>query len=477
MCQLDKGFLAISGKRILGIEIGNEITGISNNIELPGSAQRILYCQTTESLVVGATVDGRPAIVFLGKEAAATDIISLKHFQSPRHTDRVLSLTQWWLNISSDLSVKEEFIVSGTSSGGIFILRQDHHLKNSKSKKSKATGFRILIEQRFDHPIHALLQGGVNGEILFCCTGDSLHSMAININEETLISLAQYQLPSHAVSMTWDSQYLSVLTAKDSTMTLLYKDNGKFQLQYVDEDSRTGLDHMSFSLEGDTEPGSDSTVLLVSDKDCSVVGLHYQRNKSTGQTVPREHTTLFDAEMPACITKFRLAPTRHNWDTSQNETAVSGVIPWGEHREGVLGISIDGSIRRFTLVDESLLKLLWILDHIARQDPKICPAYFQEDEEGGILLPSDQEDTRERHIDGDILKGWLTFRHLEEFVTKTTSRKQESANTSAEALMSAAALHWPDKSLGLQDNEWLRTSVAMVYQLLEQLLGPVDVVE
>ncbi|OBT88113.1 hypothetical protein VE02_03549 [Pseudogymnoascus sp. 03VT05] len=477
VCQLDKGFLAISGKQILGIEIGNEITGISNSIELPGSAQRILYCQTTESFVVGATVDGRPAIVFLGTEAAATDIISLKHYQSLRHTDRVLSLTQWWLNISSDLSVKEEFIVSGTSSGGIFILRQDHHLKNSKSKKSKATGFRIFIEKRFDHPIHALLQGGTNGEILFCSIGNSLHSMAININEETLVSLAQYQLPSHAVSMTWDSQYLSVLTAKDSTMTLLYKDNGKFQLQYVDEDSRTGLDHMSFSLEGDTQPGTDSTVLLVSDKDCSVVGLHYQRSTSTGQTVPREYTTLFDAEMPSCVTKLRLASTRHNWDTTQNETAVSGVIPWGDHREGLLGISIDGSIRRFTLVDESLLKLLGILEHIARQDPKICPAYFQEDDEGGVVLPPDQEDTRERHIDGDILKGWLIFRHLEEFLTKSTSTNQESAKTLAEALVSAVALHWPDKHFGLQDDGRLRMSVEMVYQLLEQLLGPVDVVE
>jgi hypothetical protein len=180
--------------------------------------------------------------------------------------------------------------------------------------------------------------------------------------------------------------------------------------------------------------------------------------------------------MPSCITKFRLASTRHNWDTSQNLTAVSGVIPWGEHQEGLLGISIDGSIRRFTLVDESLLKLLGILEHIARQDPKISPAYF-EDEEGGVVLPSDQEDTRERHIDGDILKGWLTFRHLGEFLTKTTSTKQESTKTSAEALVSAVALYWPDENFGLQDDERLRTSMEMVYLLLEQLLGPVDVVE
>ncbi|KFY52742.1 hypothetical protein V496_08233 [Pseudogymnoascus sp. VKM F-4515 (FW-2607)] len=476
MCQLDKGFLAISGKQILGIEIGNEITGISSSIELPGSAQRMIYCPTTESLVVAAAVDGRPAIVFLGKEAAETEVISLKQPQSSRHTDRILSLTQWWLNISSDSSIKEEFIVAGTSSGAIFILRQDHNLKKS-TWKSKAMGFRIFIEQRFAHPVHAVLQGGTSGEILFCCTGDSLHSMAMNINEETLVSLGEYQLPSHAVSMDWDSQYLSVLTAKDSIMTLLYKGKGKFQLQYVDEGSRTGLDHMSFPLEGSTLHGAGSSLLLVSDKDCSVVGLHYQRNMATGQTVPREYATLFEAEMPSCTTKFRLATIRHNWNTSPNELPLSGVIPWGDHQEDLLGISIDGSIRKFTIVEESLLQLLGILEHIARQDPKICPTYIQEDEEGEVSLPFDQEDARNRHVDGDILKGWLTVRHLEEFLMKTTSTKGESAKTLTEALVSAVALHWPDKYIGLQDSERLRTSVGMAYHLLEQLLGPVDVVE
>lgn len=433
----------------------------------------MIYCQTTESLVVAAAVDGRPAIVFLGTESAATEIVSLKHVQSSRHTDRILSLTQWWLNISGDLSAKEEFIVAGTSSGAIFILRQDRHLKNS-TLKSNAAGFRIFIEQRFAHPIHALIQGGTNGEILFCCAGDSLHSMAINMNEETLVSLAEYQLPSHAVSMNWDSQYLSVLTAKDSIMTLLYKSNGKFQLQYVDESSRTGLDHMSFPLEGSTPSGTSSTLLLVSDKDCSVVGLHCQRSTSTGQTVPREYTTLFEAEMPSCITKFRLATMRHNWDISQKELPLSGVIPWGDHREDLLGISIDGSMRRFMLLEEPLLKLLRILEHIARQDPKICPVYFQEDGEGEVVLPFDQEDARERHIDGDILQGLLTFRNLEELLTKT---KQGPATTSTEALLSAVALYRPDKYLGLQDNERLRASVEMVYHTLEQLLGPVDIVE
>ncbi|KFY28862.1 hypothetical protein V493_02713 [Pseudogymnoascus sp. VKM F-4281 (FW-2241)] len=476
VCRLDEGFLAISGKQILGIEIENEITGISSSIELPGSAQRMIYCHTTESLVVAAAVEGRPAIVFVATEAAATEVISLKHMQSSRHTDRILSLTQWWLNTSSDSSVKEEFIVAGTSSGAIFILRQDCHLKTSTSK-SKATGFRIFIEQRFSHPIHAAVQGGANGEILFCCIGGSLHSMALNINEETLVSLAEYQLPSHAVSMNWESKYLSVLTAKDSIMTLLYKDNGKYQLQYVDEGSRTGLDHMSFPLEDVTPPEAGSTLLLVSDKDCSVVGLHYQRKTSTGQTVPREYATLFEAEMPSCTTKFRLATTHHNWDTSQNELSLSGVIPWGDHREDLLGISIDGSVRRFTLVDESLLKLLGILEHIARHDARICPTYFQEGEEGDVVLPSDQDDARKRHIDADILRGWLEFRHLEEFLTKTMSAKQELAKTWIEALVSAVALHWPEKCLGLHDNERLRTSVEIVYHLLEQLVGAVDLVE
>lgn len=477
MCRLDRGFLAISGKQILGVEIGNEIKGISSSIDLPGSAQRMIYCQTTESLAVATTVDGRPAIVFPGKEAAETEVVSLKHAQSSRHTDRILSLTQWWLNISSsDSSVKDEFIVAGTSSGAIFILRQDHYVKRS-ALKEKETRFRIFIEQRFAHPIHAVLQGGTNGEVLFCCIGDSLRSMAININEETLVSLSEYQLPSHAVSMSWNSQYLSVLTSKDSIMTFLYKDGGKFQLQYVDEGSRTGLDHVSFSLEGCTPPGTGSTLLLVSDKDCSVVGLHYQRKTFVGQAVPREYVTLFEAEMPSCTTKFRLAATGHNWDTDHNELPLSGVIPWGDHREDLLGISIDGSVRRFTLVGESLLKLLEILEHIARQDPKICPAYFQEDETGGAMLPFGEEDARKRHIDADILKGWLTFRHLEEFLTETTSTKEESTTSSIEALISAVARHWPDKYLGLHGNERLRTSVEMVYHLLEQLLGPVDVIE
>ena len=467
MCRFDGGFLAISGKQILGIEIRNEITGLSNSIDLPGSAQRLLYCQTTESLVVAAFVDGGPAIVFLGNGEAITQVVPLRHMQSSRHTDRIISLAQWWLNISSDLTLKEGFIVAGTSSGTIFLLRQDQHLKNS-ALKVKATRFHIFIEQRLTDPIYALLQGGPNDEILFCCIGNTLHAMLININEETLVSQAEYQLPSHAVSMTWDIQHLNVLTAKDSIMTLLYKDNGKFQLQFVDESARTGLDHMSFVLDSRMSPGTHSTMLLVSDKDCSVVGLRYLRNTSTGQIIPREYTTLFEAEIPSCTTKFRLVTIRPNWDISQKDHPLAGVISWGDHWEDLLGISIDGSVRRFTLLEEPLLKLLGILEHLARQDPKICPASLQE---GEAMLPLDQEDARKRHIDGDILKGWLTFRNLEEFLTKGSSTKQAWA-TSTEDLVGAVALHWPEKNLGLEDNERLRMSARLVYHLLEQLLGP-----
>jgi hypothetical protein len=155
-------------------------------------------------------------------------------------------------------------------------------------------------------------------------------------------------------------------------------------------------------------------------------------------------------------------------DINQDDRTLAGVISWRNHGEDLLGISIDGSMRRFTLVNESLLKLLGILEHLARQDLKICPARLQEGED---IPPFDQDDIRNRHIDGDVLKGWLVFRNLEEFLTKRASTQIWA--THIENFLGAVAIYWPDKTSALDGDERLTVAMKLVYHLLEQLLGPV----
>lgn len=418
--------------------------------------------------MVATSVDGRPTIVILDRCTGTRQVISLKHMQSSRRTGRILSLAQWWLWPSKDLPLKEELIVAGTNSGTMFILRQDRSNFQHTAPKSQAVNFHTYIEQRFTDPIYALLQGRPNEDIIFCCVGNTLHAMQINTNDRSMASLAEYQLPSHAVSMTWEGHFLNVLTAKDSIITLLYKSTKSFHLHFVDEVTRAGLDHMPFVLDDNSAPGKRSTLLLVSDKDCSVVGLHYQGSATSAQIFPREYTTLFDAEMLSCITKFRLTSVRPKWDTSYKECPLSGVILWGKPWEDLLGISINGSVQRFTLLGETLWKLLGVLQQFARQVPKLCPAATQG---GADLLRINCEDAREKHIDGDLLSGWLMFRNLQAFLNSTTSTPQGSAVI--DDFMDAVAIHWPESDLGLTNEERIKTSTEMVYHLLEQLLRPV----
>jgi hypothetical protein len=468
ICPFGDGLLVTSGKQLLGIEINYEFAGISNNTKLPGSASRMIYSPTLKSLVVAVSVDGRQAILFVENGTSATKMFSLKHMQNSRRSERILSLAQWWFAPPATAILKEELFVAGTSSGNVIILRHQEDGYKHMKFMVKADHFQIFLEKRFSDPIHALLQGWPHRNILFCCVGTILHAMHLDIGERSLVSLAQYQLPSYAVSMTYDGNYLHVLTAKDSIITLLYRGAASFHLHHVDEVERAGLDHMIFALDDETAPGKDSTMILLSDKDCSVVGLHCRHNFN-GHIFPREYETLFEAEMPACITKFRLANVRPRWDISRKQKPIPGIIPWREPWEDLLGIGIDGSIRQFTLLKETLWKLLALLQNFAQQIPEICPAAPEIDKPHFI----DRSNAFKKHIDGDIIRGWLTFRNLGDFLANNASVSEFALTSPMEDFMDAVMNYWPEMNFGSTKEEKLKTSTDLVYKLLEQLLRPV----
>jgi hypothetical protein len=173
--------------------------------------------------------------------------------------------------------------------------------------------------------------------------------------------------------------------------------------------------------------------------------------------------------MPACITKFRLANVRPRWDISRKQKPIPGIIPWREPWEDLLGIGIDGSIRQFTLLKETLWKLLALLQNFAQQIPEICPAAPEIDKPHFI----DRSNAFKKHIDGDIIRGWLTFRNLGDFLANNASVSEFALTSPMEDFMDAVMNYWPEMNFGSTKEEKLKTSTDLVYKLLEQLLRPV----
>ncbi len=159
---------------------------------------------------------------------------------------------------------------------------------------------------------------------------------------------------------------------------------------------------------------------LVSDKECCVSGLWQDfnrmidcpgRRQSSMASNPQDLATtetLFEAELPVSIVNFRSGNILPLWcrrvEASDQTQDGSGFTP-ARTEEAILGFGDDGSIYRFTLLDDAAWKLLYLVQNLLRRSRLFSPSY------GGRLvrLPVEPHKSHPhlRHIDGDLLMGLM----------------------------------------------------------------------
>jgi hypothetical protein len=263
------------------------------------------------------------------------------------------------------------------------------------------------------------------------------------------------------VAQTW----LYVNTAKHSLVTL-WREDGELYARFADEVDRDGLNHIYMSND---ITGLSHDVVMVSDKSCSVAGLYSGGLHGPRQLVLNSHT-LFEAELPASVLKFRRGNTRPSWDRTWRRD-ISENAGNSKNRAESLGVSIDGSIRHFTILEEFVWRLLSFLqDHAFKlrsgssSADHYRPAHWRS-----------KPDPRMKHIDGDILRQLLRRGELEKLLIDSDDMESDDEHIISPIVEKFCLLGLDIWGLNNRHaaEEVKVMCIEETYRLLETLLRPV----
>ncbi|TVY80576.1 hypothetical protein LSUE1_G004225 [Lachnellula suecica] len=428
----DGGLLLVAGTQLLLASFGMQTKSVPRHIPVGGTPTRLLYSHAMGLLIVGAIVDRKTTLLFIdpktGKDISVptnwdTEQSTLEvtdHISGlGRVNEKIYHLLDWSF-------VKENktwnFIVVGTSSGRLLIVSTKSEERRQK-RITSANGAQLESDRKLCYytrhtlrlprpePVYAVT-GFLDG--LLWCSGHKLICEILDIKVKKFKRVAEYELPSPATTITCDYEhgFIYALTACHSLEILKFivHEGGKAEITRLqgDQITRNSLHHASVDCDMGGRP-----MHMVSDKHCSVVGLWPTLNTKADTL-----ETMFEAELPHSILKFRPGKCRPIWDPSWTSSGVdsSKICPRNANVTAdteVLGLSIDGSLTQFTPLTLCEWKFLRFLINLAIRSPKMCEFTYKDDT---FLLEPATSPKRMMHIDGDILKRCLAERTLEELL-------------------------------------------------------------
>ncbi|KAA8573884.1 hypothetical protein EYC84_005433 [Monilinia fructicola] len=398
---------------------------VPRRIHIRGTPYRIIYSETRNAFVVGASVDGRSTIYFVdpktgenlsdprdGKHGAQTAFVA----GLGRFDDKILCIYEW---LYSHDAYTWNFLVVCTSDGRVLIICT----KNDDSSvmpcgRAKISFWTVTQFKNFDS-VYAVV--GDSEGLYYCAQSGSefklYYSMLNKDDKKFNKNPAEAKLLSPAISLFYDSGKIYALTRHHSLQILeVIKTNGQIQLRHTHTDQlqRQSLHHLQ-RKPSTSGPLGNSQIELVSDRSRSVTGLC----AISGLKVDTLDT-IFEAQLPASVLRLRSANCRPVWDCSwmvhKDGTQILGDLPAhlgiihnDETNSETLGLGIDGSLYHFTMLDIRAWRFLRFLANLARSSGLVggCPW------EGCTDLEPEQ-DPRNMQVDGDILKRVVENRRLEE---------------------------------------------------------------
>jgi hypothetical protein len=459
------GLLLVAGSQLLLAGLGTHPKAVPRQISIGGTPSRLLYSQTLDALIVAASVNGKSTILFIDPESGADlsmpvdkrgeDVDFVSGLGNPN--ERALCLLEW--SYDKDGNTWQYIIVS-TNSGKLLLLSIDSKGRAIMAERNTkqdwdtvqnghaATETLIRREKipyytrhRFkcSEPVYSVV-GFADG--LFYCSGETLFCETLDLAEKNFKRVAVCKLSSPAFSLSYENGKIYALTSCHSLeiFELVLGADGSSRIirTHGDQISRFSLHHTV------TGHPSERPISLISDKSCSVVGLW-----ATHNTKADILETVFEAQLPYSVVRFRSGRCRPIWDpiwTSSNpssrkgksiEVPRLGFVPNSTSHSEILGLSIDGSLSHYTMIDLAAWRFLRFLINLAMQSPKVCEFTYTSDL---LELEPAREPKSMMHIDGDILKRCVEDRCLEELL-RIGEETQEAAYLFAKFIGLLQALH------------------------------------
>ncbi|KAF2639725.1 hypothetical protein P280DRAFT_46463 [Massarina eburnea CBS 473.64] len=359
--------------------------------------------------------------------------------------ERVHTMVEW--TYESDKGRKHHLILVGTGITTEPGLETGRRLVFNTGKPG--SGIKLLKAFSHRHPVRCMAI--YDNTHVVAIIGKYLRMYEFRPDNGCWEKQEQVDLPSTGVHMTISGKFIHVSTSHDSHICYEVRRTNKpespLSLNQVFTDSRQRslahhlictlhrtdpIPHPSAQIFGSTPQTTThtDTLVLVTDKTCSVTGLFHQSTP----TIKAATTTLFEACLPRSVIRLHRADVRPPWrrpcpNPSTPFTGTPGILT-----DDLIGASTDGTIYTFSILTERARRVLRLLQNLIeakrKRDP--CLQYSTvklrsssifallsngaEGNQDGLIKARDIDPEamesgpaapRFKHVDGDLLVGWL----------------------------------------------------------------------
>ncbi|KAI5851039.1 hypothetical protein BZA05DRAFT_425831 [Tricharina praecox] len=243
----------------------------------------------------------------------------------------------------------------------------------------------VAVRRRYhmicDDTVYSVAPYGTSS--LVCCTGNMLCFKDFNAKTKKLEIVAQVKLRSPAVQISVSEPLICVSCAMDSVLVIKYE-NGRLFECFSDEIARNGF-YITKLLED---------LLIATDKQYGVVGLW---RPPIDNRALQSLKTIFEAELDSSVSRIRRGICRPPW--VPHDRHLPGIVGGGSN---LIAAGVDGSFFQLTVIDESALRLLQLLQDLYRPRHQAEEAYMMVAEDMTGLAEWERDPTK-AHINGDAL--------------------------------------------------------------------------
>ncbi|GAB0133592.1 hypothetical protein EsDP_00001998 [Epichloe bromicola] len=466
--------MLLAGSKILFADIWPHYALVPRCLPLNGTPTRIIFSHAWNCLVVAMLLDDKPTLAFVDPEsgyhiATASDknkntsqfVSGLGH-----PGDRIYGLSEW-------LYVKDgktfAFLLVGTKDGRLLIISVNKLESRDGDAAHKQMQYWTRYKKLFGKPIYSIV--GDEDGIIFC-VDKTIYWDVLDLMEKKLKEMKQYALDSPATSLRVSHGKIFALTAMHSLEIIDHKKDSEddMVLRHTDSISRTTV-HM-------IDIGTDNKGL--SDSQWPVTMLSDHRGGIAGVWVPwshpdKEFDIIFEGSLPTSVRRFAYANSRPPWLRSEQQTRY-GVIASEDGGANVFGVSLDGSLRHFTLLSEELWRFLSLIQNLAQRIPHLTPPESSSSDSESInsdegLDIEPRLHPRLMHINGDVLSQCLEHRLLRRIVGKG-----DGLDLFREYLDGLERGRWTEDfrdGIGHSEEERQDAYFRLGYDVLDYLLAPV----
>ncbi|KAK6441793.1 hypothetical protein LTR95_001987 [Oleoguttula sp. CCFEE 5521] len=432
--DLADSLVMISPEEVWIASVDPSIATVPRQVSVSGSPTRLIYAEQHRALVcasVCTSVRAFPsdmphampearrqiwtAIDFI---PADRDASSFTFKMQPG--ERVYALLEW--TMTKEDGKRYSFVLVGGS-----YTKQSGRVKGRIAflqptiKNWEVVDVREGRSSTFDGPVYALAL--YDPMTYIACAGSEVIVSTFSVEESKWNTAgASCLLASPGTSITVDKDLVHIATLQDALVTFRIRKNadGKYTLTPENQSPRVeqSLGHVVANMIPPSEGHAPVSVNVLSTKDRRIVGTENSPIFNIMESsTPR---VVFDATLPASLTRLRVSRTRPRWRTT---------LPVGLSADSVVGVATDGSVVGMTIINYPLWRQLFWLQRLCEWSEKLSPhscdragySVHGEDFDGkDISLPvgltQDGEDElvlnvarelsgseRHLHIDGNVL--------------------------------------------------------------------------